>query len=204
MLNEQRKKHAQANAEDPEFAFAERLRALDQGAWSRLFDDHREKIWRYALARTGNPDTADDIAAQVFVEALESIHRYRYKGKPVLAWLYTIARNHIGKLLRQAKYQDQSSGQEPAAEETVDATLDSLVLADALRSLTSEQADVIALRFFAGHSTSEIAAALGKSESAIYSLQVRAINSLHRHLQGASKGFSSGADEIWAAQGIDK
>ena len=179
------KKHKHADAQDPQFAFAEKLRALDQDAWASLFDDHREQLWRYTLARTGNPDTADDITAQVFVEALDSIHRYQYRGKPVIAWLCTIARNHVGKLLRQAKHTVQTPSQDAATHDTADATLDSLVLASALRSLTSEQADVIALRYFAGHSTREIALALGKSEPAIYSLQVRAINSLRRHLQGA-------------------
>ena len=170
-----------AKIEDPEYEFSEKLRQLDQDAWSHLFDEHRPKIMRYVLARTGNRETAEDIASQVFVEALESIHRYRYRGKPVLAWLYRIARNHTGKLFRQTKRETPILEPEPS-EETVDTTLDSLALADALRSLTSEQRDVIALRFFAGYSTREIAAALGKTEPAIYSLAIRGINSLRRHL----------------------
>ena len=170
-----------ANIEDPENELSEKLRQLDQDAWSHLFDEHRPKIMRYVFARTGDRETAEDIASQVFVEALESIDRYRYRGKPVLAWLYRIARNHTGKFFRQTKRETPILGPEPS-EESVDATLNSLALADALRSLTAEQRDVIALRFFADYSTQEIAAALGKTESAIYSLSIRGINSLRRHL----------------------
>ena len=121
----------------------------------------------------------------MFVEALESIHRYRYRGKPILAWLYRIARNQTGKAFRKAKREVGAISREPS-EGTVDAAIDSLVLADALRSLTVEQADVVTLRFFAGYSTQEIAAALGKSAAAIYSLEVRGIASLRKQLGGAS------------------
>ena len=175
----------QTNAEDPEYAFSEKLRGLDQAAWATLFDDNRPKLWRYIYARTGDRDVADDIASQVFVEALESIHRYRYRGKPILAWLYRIARNQTGKAYRKARREVGAISREPV-EETADTALDSLVLADALRALTSEQADVVTLRFFAGYSTQEIAAALGKSTTAIYSLEVRGIASLRRQLGGAS------------------
>ena len=169
------------NAENLEYAFSEKLRRLDQAAWSTLFDENRPRLWRYIYARTGNRDVADDIASQVFVEALESIHRYRYRGKPILAWLYRIARNQTGKAFRKAKREIGTISREPA-EETADATLDSLVLAEALRALTSEQADVVALRFFAEYSTQEIAAVLGKSTAAIYSLEVRGIAALRRQL----------------------
>ena len=81
--------------EEPEVARTDRLRALDQDAWAELYDRHHMQIWRYAYGRTNNRHAADDVAAQVFVEALASIQRYRYKGLPILAWLYGIARNLV-------------------------------------------------------------------------------------------------------------
>lgn len=186
---------------DPERALAERLRALDDGAWSQLFDDHRAKIWRYSLARTGSRDDADDVTSQVFLEALNSIHRYRYSGKPIIAWLYRIARNHASKLVRQRKRQDAL----PNADElpgAADAGLDALALSEALRCLTSIQGEVIALRFFAGYSTREIAKALHKSESAVYSLEVRAIGALRRQLGVEFEESSGRADKIWASRGM--
>ena len=176
-----KKPDPQEKARDPEQALADRLRAHDSQAWAEVFDEHRAKIWRYVLARTGSPDAADDITSQVFLEALNSIPRYRYTGKPILAWLYRIARNHTGKLFRTAKREARLPAVEPV-DSKIDDRLDSLVLADAIRSLTREQGEVIALRFFAGYSTKEIARALGKSEPAIYSLEVRAIAALRRRL----------------------
>ena len=198
----QSSKDAEEHAHEHERALCEQLRALDSDAWARLFDEHRDKIWRYALARTGNRDEAGDITSQVFVEALESIHRFHYRGRPVLAWLYRLARNHTGKLARQAKRRASLAVSE-AAEATIDDTIETLVLTEALASLTPDQADVIALRFFAGYSTREIADALGKSESGVYSLEVRAIGALRRRLRVQPKKSSRQADKIWATLGID-
>ncbi len=167
---------------DPERELVERLRELDQDAWAALFDEHQPRIWRYAFARTGDRQTADDVTSQVFVEALESIQRFQYRGKPVLAWLFRIARNHMGKAFRARKREVGEPAPEPAAEDT-EAAIDSLVVAEALATLTRDQADTIVLRYFSGYSTREIAQFMGKSESAVYSLQIRAVASMRRYLE---------------------
>jgi len=189
--------------QDDERVFAEQLRALEHDAWARLFDEHRDKIWRYALARTGRRDDADDLTSQVFLEALNSIHRYRYTGKPVLAWLYGIARNHAGKLLRQRSRQAPLPDPE-AVTGPDDVCGEELDLGEALRTLTRDQREVITLRFFAGYSTREIARALGKSEPAVYSLEVRAIGALRRRLGTKSEDLSTEADKTWASRGIEE
>lgn len=110
---------------------AARLRALDQDAWALLYDEHQPRIWRYCYARTGSRDAADDLAAQVFAEALQSIHRYRYRGKPILAWLYRIASNHVGKWFRQAS-RGNSSGEWARPGDLLDQRLASVTLGEAL------------------------------------------------------------------------
>src|SRR5438105_5849190 len=97
--------HLDSDAADPQTAraFVELLRALDQSAWAKLFDRHHTQIWRYAYARTGDRDAADDVASQTFSEALTAISRYRYNGKPIVAWLYRIARNIAGKRARESR-----------------------------------------------------------------------------------------------------
>jgi RNA polymerase sigma-70 factor, ECF subfamily len=162
-------------------AIAERLRALDQRAWGELYDLHHIRIWRYVYAHTGDRDAADDLAAQVFAEALASIHRYRYAGRPILAWLYRIARNLAAERARQRRREAPRSQAEPHGG-SLDERLDSIELANALERLTGTQREVVVLRFFAGYSTREIAAALDKGEAAVYSLEVRALAALRRLL----------------------
>ena len=185
---------------DPERERVDRLRELDQDVWAALFDEHQPKIWRYVFARTSDRQTADDVTSQLFVEALESIHRFRYRGKPILAWLFRIARNQMGKLFRSRKREVPGPAPDPVAEDT-EATLDSIVLAEALSTLTRDQTDAVILRFFSGYSTREIAQFMGKSESAVYSLQIRAIASMRRYLRKTEK-VSSQADETRPSTGI--
>jgi len=53
---------------------------------------------------------------------------------------------------------------------------------EALRRLTDDQREAIALRFFAGLSAREAAVAMGKQEGTVRGLQFRAIGALRRHL----------------------
>ncbi len=186
-----------------EGAFVDRLRALDQAAWAELYDRHHLKIWRYAAARTGDRDAADEIAAQTFTEALGSIGRYRYTGRPVLAWLYRIARNLVGKRARHSVRLVRETGEQYVSG-SPDDLLDAIVLAEAFGRLTSDQREVISLRFVAGYATREIAAMMGRRESAVYSLEARAIAALRRSLVEDSPKSLDPADEKRSATGIDK
>ena len=60
-------------------------------------------MYRYVRLRTGDAWLAEDLTAQVFEEAIKGICSYRYRGKPVLAWLYRIARNLVSDYFKRAK-----------------------------------------------------------------------------------------------------
>jgi RNA polymerase sigma-70 factor, ECF subfamily len=196
-------RHEDDASEEVQAAFAARLRALDQAAWAELYDRHHAQLWRYSYGRTGSRDAADDVAAQVFAEALSSIDRYRYKGRPILAWLYAIARNLTSKHLRRTQRDAPGEYVEPSGG-SLEEGLDSMVLADALERLTAEQREVVVMRFYAGYSTGEIAAAMGKREAAVYSLEVRAIGALRRQLEQRGGKFPVEADKNSPLPGIDK
>jgi len=184
-------------------AFVDRLRALDQLAWAEVYDQHHLRIYRYAYGRTGSREVAEDVAAQTFTEALASIGRYQYRGRPILAWLYRIARNVAAKQARQPREREIPEGYVEPSGGSPEEGLDAIVLADALRRLTAEQREVVALRFFAGYSTREIAQAMGKREAAVYSLEVRAIAALRR-LLGNVTDLPPRADKNSPLPGIDK
>lgn len=177
------------------------LRALDDQAWAELYDAHHSQIWRYTYSRTGSHDAADDLAAQVFAEALASISSFEYRGKPVLAWLYRIARNQTGKYLRARRHEEPIALDLPAP--ALDDRLNSLAVAEAMRRLTKHQREIVALRFFAGYSTREIAAALSKSETAVYSQEARALAAMRRLLAPESKNLPPPPGEMGPSSGID-
>jgi len=76
-------------------------------------------------------------------------------------------------------------------------------LARALADLTDGQREVVALRFFAGYTTREIAAALSKSEAAVYSIEVRALAALRRFLGECERNLLLEPDKNPPLEDID-
>jgi RNA polymerase sigma-70 factor (ECF subfamily) len=156
-------------------------------AWAQIYDACYQKLFRYCYARTGDTTTAADLTSRVFLEALEGIDRYVYRGRPLLAWLYRIARNvvsdHLHAREREAKaLADAGSLLDPHEPGPASQVADQADLLDALRRLTDDQQQVIVLRYYTGFTTAEIAQALERSERAVYSLEVRALAALRRAL----------------------
>lgn len=159
------------------------LKLREEAAWSRLYDLYYPSLYRYAFARLRSREEAEDVAAQVFLEALRGIDRFTYRGKPLLAWLYRIARNLTADTQRRELRRGPWAGRQAEAEEhapAADASLEVMELLEAIARLTIDQQEVVILRFFMALPARETAQILGKNETAVYALQVRAINALRR------------------------
>jgi RNA polymerase sigma-70 factor, ECF subfamily len=160
-----------------------RLKRREPMAWTLLFEREYPVVFRSLLSRVREPAVAEDIAAQVFLEAMEGIGRYRDRGKPITAWLLTIARHRALDWFRKARREQGTAiepvGAGPEAELTV--ALDSLAL------LTDDQREVIHLRFVEGYSLEEVAALTNRNVGSIKSLQHRALARL-RTVIGEQEG----------------
>jgi RNA polymerase sigma-70 factor (ECF subfamily) len=166
----------------------QRAQCGDSAAWADLYDRHFPTLYRYSYARLRCREEAEDIAAQVFVDALRGIDRYEERGRPILAWLYRIAHNLIVERMRRDERARRLSAtlspnldHHPGPE----GCLDNLDLLDALARITPEQSEVIILRFLSQMTSKEVAAALGKTEPAVTSLQFRGMAALKRALGGS-------------------
>ncbi|HYR92842.1 MAG TPA: sigma-70 family RNA polymerase sigma factor [Methylomirabilota bacterium] len=166
----------------------ERARSGDRAAFGELYDTHVDAVYRYVLYRVREPSDAEDLASEVFTRAFANIHRYRWQGKSFLAWLYTIARNAVTDRRRRERPTvdlDDAYGvaeEGPTAHdravrgEQVDA------LRGAVKHLTTEQQEVLVLRFVENMSSRQVAKVLGKNEGAIRALQFRALGRLRKLL----------------------
>ncbi|MDO8613637.1 MAG: sigma-70 family RNA polymerase sigma factor [Dehalococcoidia bacterium] len=90
-----------AESEPYEAELIRRAKARSPEAWSEIYTSHYAAIFRYAKARVFDETTAEDIASAVFVGALKGIDSYKYRGRPLLAWLYGIARNVVASYQRE-------------------------------------------------------------------------------------------------------
>jgi RNA polymerase sigma-70 factor (ECF subfamily) len=188
---------------DPEVELVRLAKARSQEAWTEIYETNHAKLFRYVLARVADHQTAEDLTAAVFVGALKGIDSYVSRGKPILAWLYTIARNTVNyhhraafrrgdilaasagvlhSLLPFGRDSTEGRAGRPPAGDDPSGAVDRLDLQQALTRLSADQRDTIVLRYYVGLTIPEVACVLGKRERAVYSLHTRAIKALRRHL----------------------
>ncbi|HEY4579705.1 MAG TPA: sigma factor [Candidatus Acidoferrales bacterium] len=53
----------------------------DPAAFAGLYDRYVQPVYRYVRSRVGGAQEAEDLTAQTFLAALESLPRYRHTGR---------------------------------------------------------------------------------------------------------------------------
>lgn len=163
---------------------------LENWAFDEIYKLYADKIYRFVLVRVGDQAAAEDLTGELFLRVLNRIESFQ--GKTVAAfsaWIFRIARNLIVDHFRlKAKRQpttidrartvaDESQSNLPQKTEQRQ-THEALY--EAIRQLTPEQQQVVALKFFEGMGNAEVAKILGKTEGSVKSLQHRALAALGR------------------------
>ena len=172
---------------DEEAALVARAQQSDRAAWDEIFQRHYQRVYVFVFCRIGDAMAAEDVTAEVFVEAWRGIRRYSYRGVPLLSWLYRIAHNLVADFIRRSKraktqrLDDRSPNAPQSADQAENVALWQSVSA-AFRRLTIEQQQVLVSRFIEGFSLAETAEAMGKNENAIKALEFRALKSVRRIL----------------------
>jgi RNA polymerase sigma-70 factor, ECF subfamily len=171
-------------------ALVQRAMARDQAAFAELYDVYLGQIYRYIYYRTGNRQDTEDLTEQVFLQAWAAIERFRWQGKPFVAWLYTVAHNLVTDWRRRAVRSESLSEPErpievasASAAQALSQWIDADLLANAIKRLTPEQQQVIILKFLDGFDTATIARIMDKREGTIRALQLRALQSMRRNLE---------------------
>ena len=125
----------------------------------------------------------EDLAGEVFLQVARDLGRFRAADDElaVRRWVFAIARHRAIDAARRARRRPRSSGAEvpdrpatPAAD-----PLDPSLLA-ALRQLTEEQREVVALRFVADLPLEAVARITRRTVGATKALQHRALENLRR------------------------
>lgn len=164
--------------------------AGDREAFGALYAAYVDQVFRYVYYRVSTRQTAQDITSETWIRALRRIDTFAWQGRDFGAWLVTIAKNLIADHFKAAYHRVEVSTGEmldsnevaPAPDDTVIADLSSAAVHSAVQRLNDQQRECLTLRFFQGLSVAETAAAMGKNEGAIKTLQYRASRTLARML----------------------
>ena len=170
-----------------------RAQERDQVALTQIYEENFDKIYRYIVLKIGDRAEAEDMTQQVFLNALKSIDRYKFRGMPFSAWLFRIAHNQVVDHYRRKKRATMVPiddvilpGQDNPGRDA-ERKMEIEEVNRATQQLTSAQREVISLRFAGELSIAEVARVMGKSEGAIKALQHAAIISL-RKIMSAGTG----------------
>ena len=156
----------------------------DPTVWAAWHEEYYSLLHRYANAWLRDASEAEDIVADVFLAAIEGIHRYDYRGQPVRSWFYGIARNLVNRRYHQRNRRAQLSSDDSLAAPRFESDLDDKVILEAaLDGLKEEHREVLILRFLLDLPMKEVARLIGKSDQATNSLQTRALEAMKRVLQ---------------------
>jgi RNA polymerase sigma-70 factor (ECF subfamily) len=159
--------------------------AGDREAYRMLFEQHYPRVYRYALARCGDPDAARDISQDVFLAVWNGLPGFAPKHDGSFpAWVFKIAANMVGTYHRSAHRTVQVPKELlPDASFEFEGSLVTLqVLLDALALLPDDQREVLTLRFLVGSPATEVARIMGRSVGAVTALQMRALAKIRIHL----------------------
>jgi len=163
-------------------------KSLDSRALAAIYDSFNRGIYLYSLRLLGEPDLAEECVAETFSRFLHALHKGRGPKKYLQAYLYRIAHNWITDSYRShfrlSTELDENLADEarPSLPQGLDTKLEQARMCAALRQLSGEQRQVIALRFLEGWEYEDVAAALNKPLGAIRALQHRAIANLRKML----------------------
>ena len=160
----------------------------NQTAFAQLYDRHHTAVFTYLYYRLPEQAAAEELTAQVFVRMVEKINSFYPQDKPLLAWLYTIARHLLADYYRREKKVvqlplDDNLQADLDPFKTVTRHLQADCLKKAISQLTDEQKQVIISKFIENRSNLAIANLLGKTEGAVKSLQHRALAALRRVME---------------------
>lgn len=149
-----------------------------------LYREHGTALWRYALRLTGDRSRAEDVVQDTLLRAWQ---HPEVTAPTARAWLFTVARNLIIDQSRSARARNEigslAKTPEPAGPDEVTATLDRMLIADALARLSAEHRAVIRRSYYQGWSTARIAADLGVAEGTVKSRLHYAVRALRLTLQ---------------------
>jgi RNA polymerase sigma-70 factor (ECF subfamily) len=139
-------------------------RGGDEIAWRDLFQRHYPSLVRMASCITGSLDTAHDLAQESFVRLLRVDIRHR--NGSFKSYLATIA---YRLALKERKRQGSNDGPGPLSiaddapsplELAIQNETDRIIVR-VMQSLSDDQREILALRYFGGHSYEEIARITG-------------------------------------------
>lgn len=176
--------------------------AGNSGAFDETMRRYQLRVYRTAFGIVRNSHDAEDVVQEVFVNVLKHLPNFRHDSA-FSTWITRIAINtslmHLRRTkrercvsydapeIRESTYMDGFEAREPSADELIFEHQKRLLLADALKTLSTSLRSVTADRLQNGALICEIASRQGISISAAKSRLLRARTAITQALRPATQ-----------------
>lgn len=173
------------NEEEVECTLVERAKT-DPTAFAVLYERYVMYVYHYLRTRTRTDENAKDLTQQVFLNAFAALPRYRARGVPFKAWLFQIA-SHLAADVYRRREKYVSWDLLPEAMQVLSEQNPETIMIEhearaslyqLLRGFSAYNRELLALRFAAQLSSTEIAKVVGKSPAAVKKQLTRLIQTL--------------------------
>lgn len=155
----------------------------DPEKFGPLYTKYHEQIFRYVYQRMDDEELAFDVTSQVFVKAMNNLHKYEYRGVPFSSWLYRIAKSELYQAFRDRKARRTVNTDSMHLFEMIEEfeeeenSENKTKLIECLALLREQDLQLIELRYFEKRSYREIGEILDITEN---NAKVRAFRALER------------------------
>jgi len=158
----------------------------DPKAFGVLYEKYFNRIFYFIYRQVDDEDVTADLCSQTFLTVLNHSNRYQYRGVPLSAWFYKIARNQIYQYYRVRNRTRVFSFEEERIRELFEQEntgwneklIDRLL--KYLDELPTDMLEVLQLRFYENKSFLEIAFILDITVSGAKMRTHRALDQLRK------------------------
>ena len=176
--------------------------AGSRDALREVVETIRPIVIRYVRARIGSGErsglSADDVAQEVCLAAIQALPRYQDQGRPFLAFVYGIASHKVADAHRAASRNKSEPTDVVPEKFSLDAGPEQLAMQSdsatrmkkLLAILPDKQREILNLRIVVGLSAEETAQAVGSTPGAVRVAQHRALARLKSEIAGSGIDYA--------------
>lgn len=158
-------------------------------AFVSLYGEYKDRLYRYALYRLGDPTDAEDAVSECVLAAWKNIHSLR-SSKAFGSWIFSIlakccagqikqtiaSRENLGRI-----YKDGPGGYgEVAGMQSCSSA--AIEVSEALGQLSEEEREIVLLSVIGGFSSKEISAMTGLTSGSVRSKLSRSLAKMREYL----------------------
>jgi RNA polymerase sigma-70 factor (ECF subfamily) len=172
-------------------SLVEKAQGGDIDAFSMLYDELLNPIFRFCFFKVSNKETAEDITSDVFLTVWNKLSSYeKTEDIQFSSWVFRIAHNKVMDYFRRNRdtlelkeeLEIESTSFDEVSKKVENDFLREELL-NALSNIPKSQAESLALKYFSELENNEIAQIMDKSETAVRILQSRGLKTIREYLE---------------------